>query len=205
MDSPGLDVTKNPQLVLCSARHNVMGELRPINGGKNMKTMLLFAFLLFPVCGLGSVGIVLDGTGWIDMDDDKINNPYAYDVQKDGTGELIIHPTWDVLQVVSKSGTPLWTYTLDPSVVCPQCGTEPEFWSMGFYEFIDTEPGQRDAVIYWAYNNWESEFYWRSIDLVSATTGEFRQQIVGRNFRGCMDVDNDDLWEILLVVNNAGP
>lgn len=50
MDSTGLDVTKNPQLVLCS------------------------------------IGIVLDGTGWIDRDDDKINNPYAYDVQKDGTG-----------------------------------------------------------------------------------------------------------------------
>lgn len=169
-----------------------------------MKALFIVAILLFPVCGLGSVGIVLEGTGWINMDDDKFNNPYAYDVEKDGIPELIILPTWDVLQAVTISGTPLWTYTLDPSVVCPQCGTETEYWSVEFYEFVDTEPGQRDAVIRCSYNNWDSGFSWSSLGLVSTTTGLLRQQFVGKYFRACIDLDDDGFWEILVQQDNAG-
>lgn len=169
-----------------------------------MKVLLIVATLLVPVCGLGSVGIVLEGTGWIDMDGDKIINPHAYDVQKDGTPELILHPSWDVLLAVTKTGTPLWTYTLDPSEVCPQCGTEPEYWSVEFYEFIDTEPGHFDAVIRSSYNNWDSGFSWNSLGLVSASNGTLRQQIVGKNFRGCVDLDDDGYLELLVQQNNAG-
>jgi len=168
-----------------------------------MRFLIIAAILCSPTYCRGAVGILLDGPGEVAPETDYVFNPSRFDVQGDGVSELV-YETAGVLRAVDKSGNEAWLYTLDPAEVCPTCDSDLEYWELWFNEFVETEPGQRDATISFTYYDSDTGDYWSAVGLVSSTTGTLRQIIAGRRMEACLDLDGDGLWELLLAQSGAG-
>lgn len=163
-----------------------------------MRFLIFAAILSAPTYCLGALGILIEGPGYLSAEKDYVLNAGRFDAQGDGVPELVYEPTWNQLRALDKAGNEVWSFTLDPAAVCPTCDPAAEYWSFWFEEFVDTEPGQRDAVVSFDFYDWNTGLGYRAMGLVSATTGELRQLITGRAFKTCLDLDADGLWELLL-------
>jgi hypothetical protein len=171
---------------------------------KHVYALLVIALLVAPRVSVAEVGVVLSGPGSIAYESDTVDNPSRWDLNLDGETEMVYSGAWNQIKAVTKSNIELWSYTADTAELCPTCGSEPEYWGFWLAGFIDTEPGQRDAVIQYNYYDWNSGGYLQGTILVSTTgaSGSVRQVIPGRRIEACVDMDNDGLWEILLAVDS---
>lgn len=169
-----------------------------------MKSVILIVLLAIPVCSFGSIGILLEGSGfkWTSYDYSIANR---YDVEKDGIDEFVYLSAWNVLRAINGSGTEVWSYTMVPAEVCPSCSTDPQYWSMELHGFVDTEPAQRDALVVFRYQDFGSNEFWIGLGLVSASTGVLRQTFPGRYFVACLDLGGDGLWELALSQTEGPP
>jgi hypothetical protein len=168
-----------------------------------MRLLLVVAMLWLPDYCHGAVGILLDGPGSLAPETDYVFNPGRFDVQGDGVSELV-YKAAGALRAIDKSGNEAWLYTLDPSEVCPTCDPDLEYWELWFNEFVETEPGQRDATVSFLYRDPDTWEDWSAVGLVSSTTGTLRQIFAGRRMEACLDLDGDGLWELLLAQSGVG-
>lgn len=147
-------------------------------------------------------GLVLQRAGHLALDPDNLHETDSFDFDGNGNPDLI-EKDETTFRVWNLAGAVLWSVTIDTLEVCPECTGPGGFWGMYFEGFFEIEPGHRDALIEYQYDNWDMGTSTRGILVVSTADGSTRYQLSGLGLEAAVDLDGDGIHELACWRDNG--